>query len=119
MGLPHGIRMLLFPLLILFLFRYALGLADKLSVTYNPVSSIPEENIPPPYCSMATHNASHNFIMYFLSVIDEIGAMVDKGELSWEGLMAELGRNLDPHVRRSLVQLGDHPKFTKIRWRQP
>ena len=31
-------------------------------------------------------------------------------------MMEELGRNLDPHVRQSLVQLGDHPKFTQIRW---
>ena len=30
--------------------------------------------------------------------------------------MEELGRNLDPHIRLSLVKLGDHPKFTKIRF---
>ena len=65
---------------------------------------------------MTAPNSSHNFMMYFFAVVDEIGGMVDEGELSWDGLMEELGRNLDPHVRQSLVQLGDHPKFTQIRW---
>ena len=106
--------MLLPPLLILVLGGYAWGLGGKLSVTYNPVSSISLEDIPPPYCNMAAPNSSHNFMMYFFAVVDEIGGMVNEGELSWEGLMEELGRNLDPHVRQSLVQLGDHPKFTKF-----
>ena len=116
---PPGIKMFLPPLLILVLGGYAWGLGGKLSVTYNPVSSLPLEDIPPPHCSMAVPNSSHNFMMYFFAVVDEIGGMVDEGELSWDGLMEELGRNLDPHVRQSLVQLGDHPKFTQIRWGTP
>ena len=108
--------MFLLPLFLLVLGGYACGLGGKLSVTINPLSTIPLEDIPPPYCSMATPNSSHSFMMYFFAVVDEIGAMVGEGELSWEGLMEELGRNLDPHIRLSLVKLGDHPKFTKIRW---
>ena len=119
MTVPYGIKMFLPPLIILVLGGYAWGLGGKLSVTYNPVSSISLEDIPPPYCSMAAPNSSHNFMMYFFAVVDEIGGMVDEGELSWEGLMEELGRNLDPRVRQSLVQLGDHPKFTQIRWGTP
>ena len=108
--------MFLLPLFLLVLGGYACGLGGKLSVTINPLSTIPLEDIPPPYSSMATSNSSHSFMMYFFAVVDEMGAMVDEGELSWEGLMEELGRNLDPHIRLSLVKLGDHPKFTKIRW---
>ena len=116
MGVNHGIKMFLFSFLLLILAGYGWGLGGKLSVTFNPLSTIPLEDIPPPYCSVATPNSSHSFMMYFFAVVDEIGAMVDEGELSWEGLMEELGRNLDPHIRLSLVKLGDHPKFTKIRW---
>ena len=116
MGVIQRIKMFLFPLLLLLVLAgYACGLGDKLSITCNPVSTIALEDIPSPYCSMATTNSSHNFMMNFFAVIDEIGAMVDDGELSLEGLMEELGRNLNPQMRLNLVKMGDHPKFTKIR----
>ena len=61
MIVPPGIKMFLPPLLILVLGGYTWGLGGNLSVTYNPISSISLEDIPPPFCSVAAPNSSHNF----------------------------------------------------------
>ena len=115
MGVTRVIIFVLTCLLCPFLGSYAFGLGGRLSVTLNPVLAIPLQDITPPHCGLAVSNSSHSFMMYFFGVVDEIGAMVDEGKLSYDGLFEELEKNLDPHIRQSLVKLADHPKFARIR----
>ena len=85
---------------------------DCFIFSHYPSSKISLEEIPPSFC---TFNASHSALINFFDVVDQIGALIDSGELSEEGFFEELGRSLDPHIRVNLVKLGDHPKFARIR----
>jgi len=111
MGLTSRTKKILIPA-ILYLSGYVCALQFNLSVTLDPVLTVALEEIPPPFC---TFNASHSALINFFDVVDQIGALIDNGELSEEGFFEELGSSLDPHIRVNLVKLGDHPKFARIR----